>query len=235
MLLPTRPARHRDMTKLMSTHADSPSLKDTGAPAVKKVKGRPTRDQVQQINERIVQTAIAHFSQNGFTGTSVDAIAQETGISKRTIYARYPTKQALFTDVVLNSVNKLVALSTSPKGDLRECLAFHIRKSLVVMDDPIMRILDRIVGAELAQMPEVEHALTVGTKAIGVDIIAADIEQLAGTIGIQDSAFVAAALVDISSGAYRRMAATNQPLTDARLEIMTTKILNLLLKGIAAW
>ncbi|MDC7693516.1 TetR/AcrR family transcriptional regulator [Asticcacaulis sp. DXS10W] len=202
---------------------------------LQKVKGRPTREQVLKINESIVKTAIAHFSQYGFTGTSIDAIAQETGISKRTIYARYPTKQALFTEIVVESVTKLVSRTSSPKDDLRACLAFHIRKGLVVMDDPIMRILDRIVDAEMALMPEIHNALSNATQALGVDVIAADIVQLAGVIGVKDASFVAGALVDMSAGSYRRLSAANIPLTDDVLETTTTKILDILMKGISAW
>lgn len=40
------------------------------------------------------------FLDNGFEGTSMDAIAQQAGISKRTLYSHFTNKSALFAAVV---------------------------------------------------------------------------------------------------------------------------------------
>ena len=48
----------------------------------------------------IESAALALFLRDGFARTSVDAVAREAGVSKRTVYDYYGDKQTLFLDVV---------------------------------------------------------------------------------------------------------------------------------------
>lgn len=70
-------------------------------PAVRKLaKGRPTAAESQELDERIQASALDHFLRHGFEAATMDNIARDAGITKRTIYARYPDKQTLFQQVV---------------------------------------------------------------------------------------------------------------------------------------
>lgn len=70
-------------------------------PAVRKLaKGRPTAEESQELDERIQASALDHFLRHGFEAATMDNIARDAGITKRTIYARYPDKQTLFQQVV---------------------------------------------------------------------------------------------------------------------------------------
>ena len=48
----------------------------------------------------IENAALALFLRDGFARTSVDAVAREAGVSKRTVYDYYGDKQTLFLDVL---------------------------------------------------------------------------------------------------------------------------------------
>jgi AcrR family transcriptional regulator len=48
----------------------------------------------------IESAALALFLRDGFARTSVDAVAREAGVSKRTVYDYYGDKQTLFLDVI---------------------------------------------------------------------------------------------------------------------------------------
>ena len=50
--------------------------------------------------EAIAQAALRLFLRDGYERTSVDAIAAEAGVSKRTIYNRYTDKENLFRSVL---------------------------------------------------------------------------------------------------------------------------------------
>ncbi|MES4992442.1 TetR/AcrR family transcriptional regulator [Phyllobacterium sp. 22229] len=62
--------------------------------------GRPTKAQMLQITDAVLDAACDFFSAKGFAGASMDEIADRAGITKRTIYRRYPSKHALLDAVV---------------------------------------------------------------------------------------------------------------------------------------
>jgi TetR/AcrR family transcriptional regulator, mexJK operon transcriptional repressor len=56
----------------------------------------------------IAQAALRLFLRDGFARTSVDAIAEEAGVSKRTIYNHYGHKENLFLSVVSETYDGLI-------------------------------------------------------------------------------------------------------------------------------
>ncbi len=61
--------------------------------------GRPPRELAGKVEERILDAAGKVFLERGFSGASVDEIAEVACAGKPTIYARFPSKEALFTAV----------------------------------------------------------------------------------------------------------------------------------------
>lgn len=62
--------------------------------------GRPSLEAAQRIEETMLDAALEVFVAQGFRGASMEAIAREAGVTKRTLYRRARTKSALFVDVV---------------------------------------------------------------------------------------------------------------------------------------
>ncbi|UFZ04463.1 TetR/AcrR family transcriptional regulator [Bradyrhizobium ontarionense] len=62
--------------------------------------GRPSLERAGEVEERILDAAKTVFLAHGFEGTSVDEIAQTARAGKPTIYARFPSKAALFAAVI---------------------------------------------------------------------------------------------------------------------------------------
>jgi TetR/AcrR family transcriptional repressor of mexJK operon len=54
---------------------------------------------------RVLQAAKKHFTEHGYEGVSVDAIAEASGVSKVTIYSYFSTKEALFQAAVMHRVD----------------------------------------------------------------------------------------------------------------------------------
>ncbi len=62
---------------------------------------RPRHRPVDHIKRlAILDTAREEFFSNGFAHASIETIAAKSGVSKVTIYNRFGTKEALFTEVV---------------------------------------------------------------------------------------------------------------------------------------
>ena len=59
--------------------------------------------------EAIAQAALRLFLRDGYERTSVDAIAAEAGVSKRTIYNRYGDKENLFRSVLHGTFTTMMA------------------------------------------------------------------------------------------------------------------------------
>ncbi|MFB3114561.1 MAG: TetR/AcrR family transcriptional regulator, partial [Nitrospirales bacterium] len=45
--------------------------------------------------DQLIQTAVKLFAKNGFHATGVDTIAAESGVTKRTLYAHFRSKDEL--------------------------------------------------------------------------------------------------------------------------------------------
>ena len=63
----------------------------------------------QQRRDDILAAAYTEFSQNGFEGTSMAAIASRAGIGKSTIYEYFPSKALLLTDACIQCIGELDA------------------------------------------------------------------------------------------------------------------------------
>jgi AcrR family transcriptional regulator len=66
--------------------------------------GRPRRELAGEVDQRILDAARRAFLERGLAGASIDEIAMMARAGKPTIYARFPSKVALFTAVVMRNV-----------------------------------------------------------------------------------------------------------------------------------
>ncbi len=60
--------------------------------------------------ERIRLEAAALFREKGFNGTSMAELAAEVGISKSSLYHHFPSKQALLSEIIELTVNRVTPL-----------------------------------------------------------------------------------------------------------------------------
>jgi AcrR family transcriptional regulator len=59
------------------------------------------RPRSEEAHARVLRAALDLFGERGIDATSMDAIAQSSGVSKATIYNHWPNKEALLIDVML--------------------------------------------------------------------------------------------------------------------------------------
>ena len=65
---------------------------------------RIAQQQRQQSRERVVTAAAALFAQNGYTATTIDAIANAAGVAVQTVYSAVGGKPALIQAVVSRAI-----------------------------------------------------------------------------------------------------------------------------------
>ncbi|MFD6618778.1 TetR/AcrR family transcriptional regulator [Streptomyces albidoflavus] len=109
----------------------------------------------------ITQAARAVFGREGYSRASVDVIAEEAGVSKRTIYNHFAGKERLFQTVALEgaqqvteAVARILERHLSKIVDLREDLiAFALERVTAVTEFPDHFALVRTIEAEVTRIP----------------------------------------------------------------------------------
>jgi TetR/AcrR family transcriptional regulator, regulator of autoinduction and epiphytic fitness len=124
--------------------------------------GRPSAAASEQISARILEAARLLFLRDGFAETSMDSIAAEIGISKRTLYARHESKAALFEAMVVEFVKAnaaRIATQDLAGRSVREALRTLAERILAVATDPLIISLERVVTGESRQFPELAELI----------------------------------------------------------------------------
>lgn len=120
-------------------------------------RGRPTQAEATQLRAMLREAAVATFLEYGYDGATMEAIARAAGITKRTLYARYPDKRAVFLDVIPWALSRQTEHPPSPEpdgDDLRGALTAIGRGALARALDPDTVRLHRIVMNESSRFPE---------------------------------------------------------------------------------
>lgn len=98
----------------------------------------------------ILASARTLFSERGFEATSIDDIALAAGVAKGAVYHHYPSKEAIFLEV-LDAVHKAVAAVEPPAGviaitDPVELVGAAVLHYLTVVSEPATRRILLIDG-----------------------------------------------------------------------------------------
>ncbi len=95
-------------------------------------------------HRKVLDAAIQLIGERGIDGTSMDAIAQLSGVSKATVYKHWKDKESLCLDVLGSLVEPLPDFDTgSLRQDLIEYLKFLFRFE---RPERLMKIWPRIIG-----------------------------------------------------------------------------------------
>lgn len=127
----------------------------------------PSRSPAMQrgnYNKRcaIIAAATAVFVRDGFTGASIDAVAEEAGVSRQTIYNQIGDKEKLFAETVRDITERssavmVATLATFPErpADLAsELVEFAMRLSRNCICDRDGRALRKLIENEGTRYPE---------------------------------------------------------------------------------
>ena len=146
-----------------------------------------TRDTPLRLTDRkraaIISAAIEEFLAAGFDATSMDRVAARAGVSKRTVYNHFPSKEVLFAAILRqlwdsSDAGEAPAYSTSQplRGQLLELLL----KKLSLLNNEAFLSLARVAIAAgihsperardmVARMGEREEDLTIWVRAAAAD------------------------------------------------------------------
>lgn len=120
--------------------------------------GRPTAEQARARHEALLEAALDQFLEKGFELATIDTIAASVRMTKRTVYARYPDKAALFHAAVGLAIRRF----TVPQASIEATDSGNIEQSLVALAwlrvdqvlSPNGLKLQRILNAESYRFPQ---------------------------------------------------------------------------------
>ncbi len=130
--------------------------------------GRPTIEAAAALDESVREAALAIFLTNGYEATSMEAVAVAAGTTKASLYARYSSKDELFTSVLnwaaVRTDWPIAEPTPPPFDDLEAALVMVAETSLRRVLHPSMVQLSRIAISQAARFPELARTtLRIGS------------------------------------------------------------------------
>lgn len=118
-------------------------------------RGRPNAQRANQIRKLIIEVAAEVMLEQGFNGTTLDAIASAAGVTKRTIYDRFGSKEALLREVLLSSARPargsfVMPASTACRRQRLIAITTGLHERWM---DPQMQRWMRLAASEFVQEP----------------------------------------------------------------------------------
>lgn len=135
--------------------------------------GRPTREEVGEVDVRLLEAAAEMFLTEGYERTSCERIAERARAGKASLYARYPNKAALFAAVVRFELDR--SRPEMAEEDLSRPLAERLasvgRRMHAQAMSPSRLALLRLLIAEAQHLPEVVREASQLCSAQAVECV----------------------------------------------------------------
>jgi AcrR family transcriptional regulator len=106
--------------------------------------------------QQIIEAALDVFAERGLASARLEDIAKRAGVSKGTIYLYFPNKEALFREVVRQTVVATIERAEREivHGSATEQLRTYLRGYWAFVRSPRFEAIYRLVLAELQNFPD---------------------------------------------------------------------------------
>lgn len=202
-------------------------------------RGRPKIEDLKELEARIVRVALQCFIAHGYGATSMNEVAKAARVSKKTLYARFPTKADLFRGVVDEQIDRVgggIRLSGPKPKTLETLLRTYAEHILQRSLSPEILALNRLIGFEAARFPELGEAARA-RRRIGVLQVSEHIRDYALKEGVpcKDPEGAAEIFHTLLTGWYSDASLASRPVTTAEVRAWTRQMLKLFLAARSSW
>ncbi len=211
----------------------------TGAPASFKPKrGRPSASQVVAIDGAILAAARAMFLDIGYANTSMEAVATTVGVSKGTLYARYPGKPDLFRAIVTERISAWSIEIPPPPIDEGLTLSEELIRSgnsfLSSLLVPEVAAFDHLINSEAGRFPELSQEFYDQGYVPFINGLSQRIVIASGKQPVKDARSIAIGFISALLGWFRMERLLNEP-SEARIARFVSRQVEVIVGGRAAW
>ena len=202
-------------------------------------RGRPTAEQASSIDQSIVDAALAMFLIEGFDAVGMNQVAEKARVSKGTLYARYPSKEALFSSVIERSIARWAQEASVADAlftdDIEQRLRHHATTIATWLGKPDVVALQRLVLSVGDRFPALAEVMRSSGYNYIVGLIARDMKQASSRDGrkLRDPEVVARLLVAGITGVH--LQETNDSADIQGLHVFAQRVVDVVVAGSDAW
>ena len=206
-------------------------------PSPRRSGGRPTAKAAAKLETTILDAATTAFLAHGYAATTIEAIARTSAIGKRTLYARWSGKPALFRAVVERLMTRWLSTAEDwvENDDLQTALNEAAARILAVALTPEAVALHRLLIAESARFPELPLMMRQAGANAGTTRIAALLDRAIARrdIPVRDTTLAAEQFLHlVLAGPQRRALGLGRPLDDEQTQVWGQAAVALFLSGV---
>lgn len=151
-------------------------------------RGRLRLEDARELEVQLIAAARDAFMAHGYGATSMAALARTAGVSKTTLYAKFPTKAALFRAIIDQQLEEAygavdAAVGEAPEASLASSLRHLAEQTLLHASQPENQALNRLIDWEAPRFPELVEVAEARLK-LSIGHVAAYIRDFAVRDGI---------------------------------------------------
>jgi AcrR family transcriptional regulator len=183
---------------------------------------RPGRPRSSEADRAILEAALAEYASCGLDGLTVDNVAARAGVSKATVYRRYPCKGDLVIAAAQQCADE--RLPRTDTGDIRRDLRAALGELRGMMLDPVVGPALRMLIGD-ARRDEKLHGMhrdfSAARRAGTVRLLQAAVErgQVRADVDLNTAADV------LVGPLFLRFLVTSEPIDDAYLDTLVADFL----------
>jgi AcrR family transcriptional regulator len=215
------------VTRALEQHAEMPTRRT----------GRPTQSDAKRRSETLIGVATDFFVEHGFSGSTIEAIAQAANMGKQAVYTRYTDKESLFAAVIEKLKDKPVftGMPSDDGSPVAEGLPRRIRAIFTDAMSPQSVTVSKLAMREGHRFPELAPLLFEGTTERYGRPLAAylDARKQAGEVRDIDTPQVVGMILDLVLADVTRSVFTDDPVVSVDPDSSAERIAALILQGIS--
>ncbi|MGH2341154.1 TetR/AcrR family transcriptional regulator [Segnochrobactraceae bacterium EtOH-i3] len=120
--------------------------------AIRRPRGRPRQLSEEERRQKLIETAVSVFLDLGYDAASMDEIAHRAGMSKRTLYQVFKSKEDLFVATLLGGCTLALGAPAMAEdlggNNIEEILIEHLERVAETVLSPERIALSRILMSE---------------------------------------------------------------------------------------
>jgi AcrR family transcriptional regulator len=211
-----------------------------GAPAFRRGRGRLRAEDVRELEAQLIAAARDTFIAQGYGATSMAALARSACVSKTTLYAKFPTKAALFRAIIDEQLAQAYGAVRETAGPAAETLAGSLRhlaeQTVTAALEPANLNLNRLIDWEAPRFPELAEVVQARAR-IGIAHIAGYIRKFAAQdrIPCRDPEGAAEIFNFAVRGLYDELRVTGRRLSPDELRAKIERIVAVFLASRPDW
>ena len=202
---------------------------------VRRSPGRPSHDEAIQLRENLLQVALQVFLENGYAGTSMEAVARAAKMSKNTLYLQFGTKEQLFRDVAhhgLAAVRAELGSLEYGEGPIADALLAIVERLQMLAANSGLREMARLLIAESQRFPNIAGAMMEELAQLAAPLVTfLEDANRRGELRVPNPATTALDIITLAIGGIQFV--LTQPRTCARqMRARAVQVRDMLMSGL---